>query len=176
MADTDVPAGIDRTRHQDLAGRGHHVWWRRVVLTGVAVIPVLGLLGVFGQRAVQDSVQAAAASLLVNSPAHVRGGVMFTTEIVITPHRQLRDARLYLDEGWFEGMTLNGLSPQPSSQSARGRWQVWDFGQLAAGTEFRIWIAFQVNPTNVGRHSQDVVLYDGPARLATLSRTVTVFP
>jgi hypothetical protein len=33
-----------------------------------------------------------AASLLINSPAHVRGGLVFTTEIVITPRQQLQDA------------------------------------------------------------------------------------
>lgn len=176
MAGTDVPAGIDRARHHDLAGRRHHVWWRRVVLAGIAAIPVLGLIGVFGQRAVQDHAQADAVSLLVNSPAHVRGGLVFTTEIAITPRRQLSDARLYLDQGWFEGMTLNGVSPQPSSEGARGRWQVWDFGQRPAGVVFRVWIAWQVNPTNVGHHPQDVALYDGGTRLTTVSRAVTVFP
>lgn len=51
MTDADVPFGIDRARHQDLTGRSHHVWWRRMALTMVAVLPVLGLLSVFGQRA-----------------------------------------------------------------------------------------------------------------------------
>jgi hypothetical protein len=48
----DAPVGIDRARHQDLAGRGHHVWQRRAALVVIAVIPLLGLLNVFGQRAV----------------------------------------------------------------------------------------------------------------------------
>ncbi len=116
------------------------------------------------------------ASLVINSPAHVRGGLVFTTEIVITPRRQLHDARLFLDEGWFAGMTLMGLTPQPASESAQGRWQVWDFGQLSAGVAFRIWIAWQVNPTNAGRHSQDVALYDGGTLLMTARRAITVFP
>jgi len=28
-------------------------------------------------------------------------------------------------------MTLNGITPQPSSQGAQGNWQVWDFGQIS---------------------------------------------
>jgi hypothetical protein len=35
---------------------------------------------------------------------------------------------------------------------------------------------FQVNPTNVGRRSQDVGLYDGDTALVSVDRTVTIFP
>jgi hypothetical protein len=41
---------------------------------------------------------------------------------------------------------------------------------------FRIWIAWQVNATNVGRHSQDVALYDGDTLLMTARRAISVFP
>jgi hypothetical protein len=103
MARTDAPVGLDRERHQDLTGRGHHVWWRRAALAVIAAVPILGLLNVFGQRTTVDSAHGPAASLLVNSPVHVRGGLIFTTEIVITPRQQLQDARLYLDDGWLAG-------------------------------------------------------------------------
>jgi hypothetical protein len=176
MARADSPVGIDRARHQDLAGRGHHVWQRRAALVVIAVIPLLGLLNVFGQRTVSGSAQSPAASMLINSPAHVRGGLVFTTEIVITPRQQLQDARLYLDSGWFAGMTLNGIAPQPSTESAQGRWQVWDFGKIGAGVAYRLWISWQTNPTNVGRHVLDVALYGGGSKLLTVHRTLTVFP
>jgi hypothetical protein len=176
MADADVPFGIDRARHQDLAGRSHHVWWRRAALMVVAALPILGLLNVFGQHAGPESSQSPVAALVINSPAHVRGGLVFTTEIVITPHRQLRDARLYLDNGWFEAMSLNGVAPQPASESARGRWQIWDFGRLAAGVAFSVWISWQTNPTNLGQHSQDVALYDGGTQLMIAHRAFSVFP
>ena len=176
MARADVPVGIDRARHQDLSGRNRHVWWRRAVLVVVAAVPVLGLLNVFGQHAEPVSYSSPAASLLINSPARVRGGLVFTTEIVITPHQQLHDARLYLDNGWFEAMSLNGVAPQPSTEDAQGRWQVWDFGQIPAATAFHVWISWQTNPTNVGRHPQTVALYDGGTYLMTADHALTVFP
>jgi hypothetical protein len=176
MARAQTPIGIDRGRHQDLSGRSRHVWWRRAALILIAAVPVLGLLNVFGQRASVDSSQSPAASLLVNSPAHLRGGLVFTTEIVITAHEPLHDARLFLDSGWFEGMTTNGIAPQPSTESAQGRWQVWDFGPIPAGTAYRVWISWQANPTNVGRHSQSVALYNGGTRLMTIHRAVMVYP
>lgn len=176
MADSDVPLGIDRARHQDLAGRNRHVWWRRAALVVLAALPVLGLANVFGQRTSPDTTTAPAASLLVSSPVHIRGGLVFTSEFVITPRRQLPNAQLYLDNGWFRGMTMNALAPQPVSQTAHGRWQILGFGKLAAGVPFTIWIAWQVNPTNPGRRSQDVALYDGGSKLMTIRRTITVFP
>jgi hypothetical protein len=176
MARADTPVGIDRDRHQNLTGRGYHVWWRRVALVAFAAIPVLALLNVFGQRTSLARAQSPAASLLVNSPAHIRGGLIFTTEIVITAHQQLQDAQLYLGDGWFEGMTINGIAPQPSSDSARGQWQVWDFGKIPVGEAYRVWISWQTNPTNLGRHSQDVALYDGGTQLMIVHRAVTVFP
>lgn len=176
MADTVLPPGIDRARHQDLSGRSLHVWWRRALLVVIAVIPLLGLLNVFGQLSDSTSTQNAAASLLVESPAQLRTGLLFSTQIVITPREQLHDARLYLDNGWFDNMSLNGISPQPSTQSSQGRWQVWDFGPLPAGSAFRVWISWQANPTNFGKHPEDAALYDGRIQLMTVHRMLTVFP
>jgi hypothetical protein len=176
MARTDTPVGIDRGRHQDLTGRGRHVWWRRAALLVIAAVPVLGLLSVFGQHATSVTYRSPAASLLINSPTHLRGGLLFTTEIVITPRSPLSDARLYLDNGWFQAMSLNGVAPQPSDETAQGGWQIWDFGKIPAATVFHLWISWQTNPTNLGRHSQAVALYDGGTRLMTVHRTMTVFP
>ena len=176
MARADGPVGIDRTRHQDLTGRNRHVWGRRAALAVIAAMPVLGLLNVFGQHATPITYQGPAASLVIDSPAHVRGGLLFTTDIVITPRRQLTDARLYLGNGWFQAMSLNGVTPQPSTEIAQGSWQVWDFGKIPANTAFHVWISWQANPTNIGRRSQAVALYDGGTQLMTARRTLTVFP
>lgn len=176
MSGMESPIGIDRARHQDLSGRNRHVWERRAALAVIAAIPVLALLNVFGQHAAPVTYQSRAASLVIDSPADVRGGLVFTTDIVITPHQQLHDARLYFSSGWFQAMTLNGVAPQPSAESAQGNWQVWDFGKLRAGTAFNIWISWQTNPTNIGQHSQAVALYDGGTELMTAQHTLTVFP
>jgi hypothetical protein len=92
------------------------------------------------------------------------------------PREPLQDARLYLSSGWFQAMTLNGIAPQPSSESARGNWQIWDFGKIPADTAFHVWISWQTNPTNIGPHPQTVALYDGGTQLMTAQHTLTVFP
>src|SRR5207302_11260541 len=75
MARANSPFGIDRARHQDLTGRNHHVWWRRGTIAVIAAIPVLALLNVFGQHSTPLTYQSPAASLLIDSPAHARGGL-----------------------------------------------------------------------------------------------------
>lgn len=176
MAAKDYPPGIDRGRHLDLSGRARYVWWRRAALLVVAVIPLLALANVFGQVADVSESVSQSGSLAIDSPLRVRGGLLFTSKIVITPRRRLNDAQLYLDNGWFRDMTLNGITPQPSSQSAQGQWQVWDFGTMPAGVAYTIWISWQTDPVNIGTASQTVELYDGKAKLMTTRRTLTIFP
>lgn len=174
--DMEMPPGIDMERHANLSGRAQYSWWRRAVLVVIAAIPVLGLLNVFGQKAESNRAGSPDASLLVKSPARVRGGLMFTTKIVVTPHRDIHDGQLYLDNGWFRNMSLNGVSPQPSNFDAQDNWQTWDFGPMQANQAFTVWISWQTNPTNVGRHPQTVQLYDGDTQMMTVHRTLTVFP
>ena len=47
---------------------------------------------------------------------------------------------------------------------------------MRAGTKHVFFLHFQVNPTEIGRRSQDIELYDGETRLLGLDRTVTIFP
>jgi hypothetical protein len=73
-------------------------------------------------------------------------------------------------------MTVNAVTPQPSNESAMGDVQDWDFGQMSADVPFHVWIAWQTNPTNFGRHTQTIALYAGTTPLVSGRRTVTVFP
>jgi len=50
------------------------------------------------------------------------------------------------------------------------------FDPIRRGGELKIWISFQVDPTGVGRRNQDVVLLDGRAPIASVSRRPFLFP
>ena len=45
-----APEGVVLERSRDLAGRTRYPYYRRVLLGAIAVLPVLALLGVFGQK------------------------------------------------------------------------------------------------------------------------------
>jgi hypothetical protein len=171
-----LPDALDRARHCDMRGRDWHVWWRRFALLAILALPVLGLVNVFGQRESSTTVRGALASVQIVAPSAVRAGIVFTTQIVVTPRAPITDCELYLGQGWFAGMTLNGVTPQPSDQSSDGPWQIWQFGDLGVGQRLRLWISWQTNPTTVGHHSQPVAVYDGERRLVTVHRSMMIYP
>ena len=179
MADgqrTEAPEGLEHPRHVLLHGRAPSTWGRRIGVALLTALAAAALADVFGQRADAHSVDGPKASLTVDSPGRVRGGLVFTTKLVVRPHVDLADAQLRLDQDWFKGMTFNGLSPQPGDESSEGRWQVFDYGPLEAGDVLTVWISWQADPTAPGRRSQDAAVYDGSTGLVTARRELVVFP
>ena len=172
----DQPDLIVLNRHRDLEGREMHPWIRRVILGVVLAIAVVGLANVFGQVPLTSRAATPAAIVSVYSPSHVRGGLLFTARFHVTAQTDLRKAQLVLSPGWFEGMQVNSMVPQPISSGSHNGSAVLDLGHLAKGASYILWIQFQVNPTNVGRRSQDVELTDGAHVLMRIHRTITVYP
>jgi hypothetical protein len=170
----ELPHGLDREVHVDR--RQHTPWPRRVAITLLAVFLLAGLFGVFGQVSSVSHAEAPAASLTVDSPTRLRGGLIFTSVITLVTRQQLHDARLVLAPDWFNGMTLNATAPQSSQESSSAQGAIWDYGQIDAGVTTPIWISWQTNPTTVGSRRQDVLLYDGPTLILAVHRTVVVFP
>jgi hypothetical protein len=172
----EVPDGLVLRRHRDLAGRRREEWVRRGILGVIALVLLLGVANVFGQRPSTSEASVAAASLSVYSPARVRGGLYFETRFDIRAAHELRDAQLVLSSTWLEGMTLNTVEPSPVGEASRNGDLALDLGHVAAGDRYLLFLQFQVNPTNVGRRSLRADLYDGGRHLVTIHRKITIFP
>jgi hypothetical protein len=172
----ELPGHLSRKRDRDLSGRESQVWARRCVLVLVAALPVIALLNVFGQRSTISEARSPRATLTVKAPERLRGGLMFEGRFEIQARSRLRRPKLVLGPGWTEGMTLNGELPQPKSGRSDGGTLTLVFDPIPAGDRFTFWTQWQVNPVNVGRRPQDVALYDGRTRLATVDRELTIFP
>ncbi len=142
----------------------------------LAAIVALAVFDVFGQCSKTDVQRGASATLAVDAPNRLRGGLVFTSEIVITPSAGLRNARVFLARGWFQGMSVNTIEPSPVGETSAGPWVILSFGPLHPGRSFHLWLSLQTNPTNVGAHDQDVSLYDGPTLVAAIHRNLFVFP
>ncbi len=171
----DAPDGISLERHRDLQG-AHGPWGRRALLTAIALVSVLGLLNVFGQRPGTSTSAVPAATLSLRAPSHLRGGLLFSARFSIDAQQDLKQARLVLDPGWAEEMAINTIEPSPTEETSDDGKLSFELGPIAAGKTFVLYMQFQVNPTNVGRHSQDVALFDGPTHLLTIERNVTIYP
>lgn len=171
------PDRIVLKRDRDLEGRGNDIWVRRVLLTLILLVPLAAVFNAFGQRPQGSTVSSDAATLKVYSPARLRAGDIFQARFTITARRPLRRAILRLDPGWFEGMSVNSIEPQPQDETSdsEGR-PMLVLGPIGAGERFRLFVYFQVNPTNVGRRPQDVDLLDGGEVVVHVDRTITIFP
>ena len=173
----DLPDGIVLKHHRDLEGMRQTLWPRRFILGAIAVFAVLGLLNVFGQRPVNASVETAAATLKLNAPDHLRGGLLFSARLHLTAHRDLKDAVLVLDQGWAEGMAINTIEPSPVGEASRDGKLSLDLGHIPAGRSYVLYMQFQANATNLAwRRPAGVTLLDGSTRLLHIDRKVTVYP
>jgi hypothetical protein len=172
----DVPEWLTLERHRDLVGRERQPWTRWILLGVLAVIAGFALLNAFGQRPATTEADLPTASLKVYSPARLRSGLYYESRFTIEAHEEIENATLVLDPGWLEGMTLNTLEPGPIGEASRDGRIAMELGHVPAGGRHLFFLQFQVNPTNLGRRSADVDLYDGERLLVHLDRTVTVFP
>ena len=164
--------------YRDVAGSGraYDPWVRRGVLLALGLLVVAAFLGRFGQHPITSTAAAPSATLEVQAPEDLRGGLIFQARFTITAHARLAKPTLILRRGWMESMSVNSIVPDATHSFARGGRVSLAYPPLAAGSSLVVWIYFQVNPTNLGKRSQDVVLADGGRRLAVVHRSIMVWP
>src|SRR3954451_20222398 len=90
----DAPDNVDLASARDLRGRTKEIWVRRGLAALLAVVPVLALLNVFGQRSSDSHAQSPAATLTVHVPDDVRGGLLFEARFTIIAHDDIKKAVL----------------------------------------------------------------------------------
>ena len=171
----DLPQFLTIARNLDAPSR-RELFARWILVGLIVAMAIAALLNVFGQEERFDRTVASGARLEVAAPTAVRGGLFFQGRFTITSSRDIENATLVLDRGWTEGMHINTIEPAPVGEASRGGRLALDFGHVAPGDVLVAYLQFQVNPTNIGRRSQDVELFDGERLLASVDRTVTVWP
>jgi hypothetical protein len=173
---SSLPDGLSVERNRDLRGRARHPAYRRGLLCLVAVLPVLALLNLFGQHPTVTSAHAPAADLKVTAPARLRSGLIFQVRVQVDAHRAISSPQIIFSQGWWESMSENSIAPNPTDETSSNGRVTLSYGKLAAGRTLTVWLYFQVNPTNVGKRSEDVELNDGSHPIASVHRSLTIFP
>jgi hypothetical protein len=171
-----LPDGLTVERNLRLGGRVGHVWYRRLLLCLIAVLPVLALLNVFGQHPTVSTAKAPAADLKITAPSRLRSGLIFQVRAQVTARRAIAKPQLVFSPGWWDSMSVNSMEPDPTSQSSRNGSVVLTYDKLPAGHDLVVWIYFQANPTNVGKRTENVELDDGSKAIAHIHRSLTIFP
>ena len=157
----DKPQGIVLTRHRDLTGRENHPGCAARCSRSSRRFSSLACSTSSARSRRPRARRRRPPMLSVYSPTRVRGGLLYTSRFHVTAHADLKKALLVLDSGWFEGMQVNSIGPQPVGEASRDGRVVFELGHIAKGQSSLLWIQFQVNPTNVGHRSQNVELDDG---------------
>lgn len=177
MADeSELPGHLDHAQHVELRGRSREVIARRIVLLVVCVLLGLALANVFGQRPAAQAVDTPEARLAVSTPSRLRGGLIFEARIDVEARDQLRKPVLVFSPGWFEGLTINDIAPEPLGEADRNGSVVLDYGRVPAGKRLTVRIQYQVNPTAVGGRGLEVRLEDEGRLVARLHRDAVIFP
>lgn len=149
---------------------------RRAMITVFAAVAISGLANLFGQQATTVSASARAATLSVDAPDRVRGGLFFQTRIDIEAAVDIDTPQLVLDPEVLEGMQVSSIEPAPASEDSRDGRPVLEFEPIAAGETFRVWLQFQVDPTTNGRRAYGFELTDDTDPIARVDRDLLVLP
>jgi hypothetical protein len=173
---TALPDLLDRKQHVDVKGRDLERWVVRAGVVLLAIFLGLGLANVFGQRVEETSVSTAVADLEVKAPTAVRSGLIYEVQFTITAHAALEEPTLVLDSGWFDGFTINTMSPDTKDWTQRDGRQVLAYDAVPAGAQLVVRLQYQANPTTMGTRDQDVVLEDDGERILALDHETTIFP
>jgi hypothetical protein len=147
-----------------------------VLIAALAVALLLALANVFGQVRSVSTAETSAARFEVSAPTKLRGGLFFQARYRVEAVEEIENATLVLDPGWLEDITLNTVEPAPVGEASRDGKIALELGRIPAGDEHVLYLHFQVNPTAVGRRSQDVELYDGERLITSLDRDAIVWP
>jgi hypothetical protein len=173
----DAPDGIVLRRHRDLAGRRWHPWLRRGLLGLVGFVALLAMLDTFGQSpSTERATAAGSATLAIQAPTAVRGGLLFQARFTIETESELKDATLVLGRGWLDGLTVNTIEPGPVNEASRDGELALELGHLPAGTRYVLYVEYQVNPTTISRRTLTTELDDGEQQILTLDRDLTIYP
>ena len=175
---TALPDLLDRKQHVDLEKRGLERWLVGAVIVVARGVSALGLANVFGQKVETKSATAAAADLEVEAPSAVRSG--FDLPGPSSPLRRtsrLDEPRLVLDSGWFDGFTINTMSPDTKEWVMRDGRNVLSYDPLPAGTGPRRPPAVPGQPHDVRQPRPGRRTHGRKTRRSSRSRhETTVFP
>jgi hypothetical protein len=172
---TRTPDYISLKRHRDdrhLVERS--IRWAVVAL--LTAVAVAALANVFGQHHVVLVADSGSATLRVSAPGALRSGLLYQGRFEVDARERLRWPTLVLARGWWDAMSVNSVEPQPTRSWSRDGHIAMEFGPIAAGRSFTVYLYLQANPTTAGRRDQSVELRDGNRTLASIGRSVNVFP
>lgn len=153
-----------------------HHWMTACTLLLLGGLLALGLSGALGGLERTSRVRTDAASLELRGAETIRNGEYLELTILMTPRRDVTNAVMEIDAGFWRNVTVNTMIPAPEKEELKDGVMRFEFGPLNAGESATIKIDGQVNPHRFGRSSGTFVFLDGERKLTHLVRKLSVIP
>jgi hypothetical protein len=175
LPDSTLPdSTLQDVRSVDQNVRGHNV--RRVTIAVLAVIVVLGAIGVFGMRSATVRTTGDDGYQLSVTYARVsRAGLDSPWRVQVThPGGFSGPITLATTVSYFTMFETQGLTPQPVAETVAGRYQYQQFSQ-PAGDTFTLTFDAYIQPSSQrGRTGRTALIMDGHevARVSYRTRLV----
>lgn len=173
---SDLPQGIDLSRHRDFEGKAGGQWLRHLFLLLLTLFVIAALLNAFGAKPQTEEAGAAAAALKITAPERVRGGLLYQARLQIHANQAIGAPTLVFDKGWIEETSVNTVQPEPAATTTDPRHLKLRYPPLPPGRTLDVYISLQANPNDVGTHNADVALYDADEEITSIDRTQLNFP
>jgi hypothetical protein len=151
-------------------------WARRAAIAAFAIYAAAALLDAVGQGTTTTTAAGPSATMRVDAPERLRGGLLFQTRIDVRARAGIERPRLVFSPGVFEGMQVSSIEPQPMSESSRNGRVELSYPAIIAGERLRVWLQFQVAPNSPGERRYRVELDEGTTPLAVADRSLRVLP
>ena len=169
-----MPFGIGERHFAPQAPR----WLRPALVLALIVLPLLaaflGLLG-GGPEPVRVA-RSPEATLTVVTPAILRSGNWFETQVVVEPNQDIADLSIAVDQPLWRGMSIDTAIPDPEKlESLEGEF-TYGFGPLRRGERFLFKLDGQIQPRGFRRMSGRITVKDGERALVAVPVTLTVLP
>ena len=149
---------------------------RWIVVGALLAVLVAALANVFGQHHVTLVARSDGATLRVSVPGALRSGLLYQGKFQVEARDRIGKPTLVLAGDWWDAMSVNSVEPQPTRSWSRDGRVAMEFGPLGPNRTLTVYLYQQVNPTTFGRRHLGVELRDGDRTVASVDRTVHVFP
>jgi hypothetical protein len=149
----------------DIADKAHNrrgLVGRRVALSVIALVVVVGATGLLGVHAGTASATANGYQLRVTYPRVARSGLDIPWNLRLThPGGFHGDITVAISADYYDIFEFQGMHPEPSDETADGRFVYLTFSPPKDGDVFTTSLDTYVQPASqVGRHAVTEVLID----------------
>lgn len=152
-------------------------------LRNLGVIALIGLpiaaalAGLLGGGAPRVTVAATPEALMtVTSPAVLRSGNWFETEVMVTPAAAVDDLTIRIDNGLWHRLSIDTMVPDPESAEALDGRFVYHFGKVEARQRFTLKLDGQIQPAGLRRLEGAFEAADDERPLVRVPLGITVLP